>query len=58
MPWPSTFARFLSRNSYSVTLMIFCLFRRKQLMTDLGAIAIVLACFTILFAILHALDRI
>jgi len=27
-------------------------------MTDLGAIAIVLACFAVLFAILYALDRI
>jgi hypothetical protein len=28
------------------------------LMTDLGAIAIVLACFAVLFAILYALDRV
>jgi len=27
-------------------------------MTDVGAIAIVLGCFAVLFAILHALDRI
>jgi len=27
-------------------------------MTDLGAIAIVLACFAVLFAILYALDRV
>jgi len=27
-------------------------------MTDLGAIAIVLACFAVFFAILYALDRI
>jgi hypothetical protein len=31
---------------------------RKSLMTDLGAIAIVLACFAVLFTILYALDRI
>jgi hypothetical protein len=36
----------------------FRLYRRKRLMTDLGAIAIVLACFAVLFVILHALDRI
>ena len=36
----------------------FRLLVRKSLMTDLGAIAIVLACFAVLFAILHALDRV
>jgi hypothetical protein len=36
----------------------FRLFRRKSPMTDLGAIAIVLACFAVLFALLYALDRV
>jgi hypothetical protein len=36
----------------------FRLFRRKSLMTDLGAIAIVLACFAVFFVMLYALDRI
>jgi len=34
------------------------LFRRKSPMTDLGAIAIVLACFALFFVILYALDRV
>jgi hypothetical protein len=58
MPRGQAFARPLSRDSYSVSLMVSAYSGRKSLMTDLGAIGIVLACFALFFAFLYALDRV